>query len=166
VLNGTVGEDSRSSPTTRVRRVRTTDEIVAAHSSHMTEAHNRTRFLVRPVEVAAGAMAAITGAFIGSRLGVAGTAIGAGIVSVISSVGAVVYEYWLDRTGQSVLSRLPVSREPRATHALMRPSAAARRRAALTIVLPLRLFALALAVVTGVEVLHVAHCPAQAPAPP
>ena len=121
-------------------------------------------------------MAAITGAFAGSRLGVTGTAIGAGIVSAISSIGAVVYEYWLERTGRSVLSRLPVSRRlagwpttraggsggaglhpqhrPQPIRALIGLSGVMRRRAALVIGLPVSVFVLALAVVTGAEVLR------------
>lgn len=141
----------------------------------MTEAHDTKRSLIRPLEVAAGALAAVTGGFVGSRLGVTGTAIGAGIVSVISSIGAVVYEYSLERTSRSVLSRLPASRRlpgwqtaraqgsdgaglprqpPQPTRTPIRLPGTTRRRAALVIGLPTSLFALALAVVTGVEVLR------------
>jgi hypothetical protein len=72
----------------------------------MTEVHDTKRSVIRAPEVAAGALAAATGAFVGSRLGLTGTATGAGIVSVISSICAVVYEYSLERTGRTVLKGL------------------------------------------------------------
>jgi hypothetical protein len=43
------------------------------------------------VQVLAGALAAITAALIGSTLGVAGTVLGAGIASVLTTVGAALY---------------------------------------------------------------------------
>jgi len=44
------------------------------------------------VQVFAGALAAITAALIGSRLGVAGTVLGAGIASVLTTGGAALYQ--------------------------------------------------------------------------
>jgi uncharacterized membrane protein YeaQ/YmgE (transglycosylase-associated protein family) len=43
------------------------------------------------IQVIAGALAAVTAATLGSTLGIAGTVLGAGIASVISTVGAAVY---------------------------------------------------------------------------
>lgn len=51
-----------------------------------------------PAQVAASALAAVTAAFLGSTLGVAGTVIGAGIASVVTTVGGEVYLRSLRRT--------------------------------------------------------------------
>lgn len=44
------------------------------------------------VQVFAGAMAAIVAALIGSRIGVAGTVLGAGVASVLTTLGAALYQ--------------------------------------------------------------------------
>lgn len=48
--------------------------------------------LVSPTQVVGGALASVTAAYLGSRLGVQGTFWGAGVSSVIVSVGAAVYQ--------------------------------------------------------------------------
>jgi len=53
---------------------------------------------LKPAQVAASALAAVTAAFLGSTLGVAGTVAGAGIASVITSVGSEVYLRSLRKT--------------------------------------------------------------------
>lgn len=57
---------------------------------------------VRISQVLAGALAAVTAALIGSTMGVAGTVIGAGLASVISTVGGAVYLRSIQRTRDSV----------------------------------------------------------------
>lgn len=49
------------------------------------------------IQVFAASLAAVTAAFLGSRLGVAGTIVGAGVASVVSTVGVKVYSEFLHR---------------------------------------------------------------------
>ena len=58
----------------------------------------------------ATALAAVTAAFLGSRLGTAGTIIGAGVASVVSTVAAALYQHSLDRTSTRVRSRVAQAR--------------------------------------------------------
>lgn len=57
---------------------------------------------VRTSQVLAGALAAVTAALIGSTMGVAGTVVGAGLASVISTVGGAVYLRSIQRTRDGV----------------------------------------------------------------
>ncbi|MGH3470205.1 MAG: hypothetical protein ACRDQF_21005 [Thermocrispum sp.] len=58
---------------------------------------------MRPAQVLAAALAAITAAFVGSRLGVYGTVIGAGVISLATTVGGELYLRSLDRTKHAAL---------------------------------------------------------------
>ncbi|HEX5994768.1 MAG TPA: hypothetical protein VFY84_06465 [Jiangellales bacterium] len=55
---------------------------------------------LRPAYVLASSLAAVTGAFLASRLGVYGTVIGVGVISLFSTIGTDVYVRSLDRTRQ------------------------------------------------------------------
>jgi len=57
---------------------------------------------VRISQVLAGALAAVTAALIGSTMGVAGTVIGAGVASMVSTVGGALYLRSIERTTKSV----------------------------------------------------------------
>jgi hypothetical protein len=57
---------------------------------------------IRFSQVVAGALAAVTAALIGSTMGVAGTVVGAGLASVISTVGGTLYLRSIQRTRESV----------------------------------------------------------------
>jgi hypothetical protein len=57
---------------------------------------------IRFSQVLAGALAAVTAALIGSTMGVAGTVVGAGLASVISTVGGTLYLRSIQRTKESV----------------------------------------------------------------
>jgi hypothetical protein len=59
---------------------------------------SKTKRLVSPSQVAGGALASVTAAYLGSHLGVAGTFWGAGLSSVVVSVGGAVYQRSLERT--------------------------------------------------------------------
>lgn len=59
--------------------------------------------MVRPAQVIAAALAALTAAFLGSTLGVYGTVAGAGIVSLLTTVGSEFYLRSLERTKQAAL---------------------------------------------------------------
>jgi len=56
---------------------------------------------LRPAQVVAGALAAITAAFVGAQLGVYGTVIGAGLLSLGTTVGSELYLRSLERTKQA-----------------------------------------------------------------
>ncbi|GAB3461263.1 hypothetical protein [Actinophytocola sediminis] len=58
---------------------------------------------IRPSQVAASALAAVTAALLGSTMGVAGTVVGAGVASVVSTLGGVWYLRSIQRTKESVL---------------------------------------------------------------
>lgn len=53
-------------------------------------------------QVVGGSLAAVTAAFLGSRLGVAGTLIGTGVASIVSAVGAAVYTASLRRARHAI----------------------------------------------------------------
>jgi hypothetical protein len=57
---------------------------------------------IRISQVLAGALAAVTAALIGSTMGVAGTVVGAGVASVISTIGGTLYLKSIQRTRESV----------------------------------------------------------------
>jgi hypothetical protein len=52
-------------------------------------------------QILATVLAAVTAAFLGSRLGVAGTVTGAGVASLISTIGTTLYQQSLDRTSRA-----------------------------------------------------------------
>lgn len=56
---------------------------------------------IKPTQVVAAALASLTAAFLGSTLGVYGTVIGAGLVSILTTVGGEFYLRSLDRTAQA-----------------------------------------------------------------
>ncbi|MEO6087219.1 MAG: hypothetical protein ABIQ18_29320 [Umezawaea sp.] len=58
---------------------------------------------LKPTQIAAGALAAVTAALLGSTLNVAGTIIGAAIASVVSTIGSALYQKSIERTRESVL---------------------------------------------------------------
>jgi hypothetical protein len=109
-------------------------------------------------QLIAAALAAITAAFLGSRLGVAGTVVGAGVASIVSTVAGALYQHSLDRTSRTVRSRVGPARtdDPAAEDTvLVQPPIARRRRprwvvaAALTVLA----FVIGMGAVTGVELL-------------
>lgn len=65
------------------------------------EKDERQKSGLKPAQVVASALAAITAAFLGSTLGVGGTVAGAGIASVITTIGSEVYLRSLRRTREA-----------------------------------------------------------------
>ena len=59
----------------------------------------RPRLEVSGTQVAAGALASVSAAVVASLFGAAGTVIGAGVASVVSTVGSAVYGVWIRHTG-------------------------------------------------------------------
>jgi hypothetical protein len=85
---------------------------------------SKSTHLVSPYQVAGGALASVTAAYLGSRLGVAGTFWGAGLTSVVISVGGAVYQRSLEgakdkaataaaKTALTRAKRLPLALAPR-----------------------------------------------------
>ena len=60
------------------------------------------RLELSPAQVAGSALAAISAAFFASWAGTAGTLIGAGVGSILATVGAATYTWWLRRTSDAV----------------------------------------------------------------
>ncbi|HEX6357986.1 hypothetical protein [Actinophytocola sp.] len=135
---------------------------------------------VRLSQIFAGALAAVTAALIGSTMGVGGTVLGAGLASVISTVGGTVYLRSIRRTTESVRTvhakvvgksggstvlvtsedpdaapgaevEADTSDEPTPEEPADRPPTATRRRWAVLAASTLAAFALGMVVVTGVE---------------
>ena len=65
----------------------------------MAQKQEPERLNLNAAQVAGGALAAVTSAVAASRFGVAGTLIGAGLASVVSTTGTTVYSHVLRRTG-------------------------------------------------------------------
>jgi len=57
---------------------------------------------IRISQVMSAALAAVTAALLGSTMGLAGTVVGAGLASVVSTVGGALYLRSIQRTGQGV----------------------------------------------------------------
>ncbi|AHH93873.1 hypothetical protein GCM10010174_90720 [Kutzneria viridogrisea] len=72
----------------------------------MDKETSKTRLELKPTQVVAGALAAVTAALLGSNLGVAGTVLGAGLASVVTTVGATLYQHSIDRARDTVRSRV------------------------------------------------------------
>ncbi|HWO62297.1 MAG TPA: hypothetical protein VNO31_19935 [Umezawaea sp.] len=66
------------------------------------ENEKKTGLDLKPAQIAAGALAAVTAAFLGSQLNVAGTIAGAAVASVISTIGGALYQSSIERTRESV----------------------------------------------------------------
>ncbi|MFG1699156.1 hypothetical protein [Nonomuraea sp. NPDC049309] len=71
----------------------------------------RPKFELSLPQILGSALAAVTAAVAASYLGVAGTVIGAAVVSVSSTVGTAVYTHYLKRTGERVKQRTLAARE-------------------------------------------------------
>ncbi|MEV0081990.1 hypothetical protein [Saccharopolyspora sp. NPDC050642] len=80
------------------------------------EAKKSKKIDLAPSQVAGAALASVTAAFLGSRLGVAGTLIGAGLTSVVITVGGALYQRSFD------------SAKEKAVHAAAKASALKLRR--------------------------------------
>jgi hypothetical protein len=73
----------------------------------------RRRLELSATQLVAGGLATSTAAVVSSYLGVAGTIIGAGVMSIVTTVGGAVYQHYLDR-GKERYATLTVLREGRA----------------------------------------------------
>ncbi|MBB1245522.1 hypothetical protein GL263_18435, partial [Streptomyces durbertensis] len=95
---------------------------------------NRRSIDLTFTQVAASALAAVVAALIAGRLGVYGTIIGAGVVSVVATTGGPLFQHLFRRTGEGVRDQVMTTvRRPLPVRvdstALAEESAAPRRRA-------------------------------------
>ncbi len=107
---------------------------------------------LNPIRVAAAALAAVTAAVLGSKLGAAGTLIGAAGASVMTTVGTAVYQASLERSRESVRSMAHRNRPlPTCPQAGDRSRQFATLRWGAVIVGTLGAFLLAMMFITGFE---------------
>lgn len=117
---------------------------------------------IRFSQVLAGALAAVTAAVLGSTMGVAGTVVGAGLASIVTTVGGALYLRSIQRTKQGVRSvrNKVVTRAGGTTVTLAdaepetdeeEPQATRRVRWPAVVVGSVLAFALGMMAVTGVE---------------
>lgn len=123
----------------------------------------KEKSVLRPAQVAAAALAAVTAAFLGSTLGVYGTVLGAGLVSVLTTVGSELYLRSMERTRNAARRTRVFQRsgaDGTATVVLPEPEAEAseqatagwwRRRWPLIAASSLLAFVLGMLVLTGFE---------------
>ncbi|MFJ8001960.1 hypothetical protein ACIQ7D_33465 [Streptomyces sp. NPDC096310] len=91
-------------PTTRTTGTRTDDRPENGGTDGQPEERKRTapRLELSLPQVAGSALAAIAAAVLASRLGVYGTIIGAGVVSVVATCGGSVFQHLFRRTGEQI----------------------------------------------------------------
>ena len=89
----------------------------------MTEEKHSGSHQLKLSQLTGGALAAMAAAVLGSKLGVAGTITGAGLASVVTTVGTAMYQRSLDRTKKSVdkVRSIAVARAPVPTRMMPRP---------------------------------------------
>lgn len=147
-------------------------------TGEMTEKAHQSTSRLRPAQVLATALAALTGAFLASKLGVYGTVAGAGVFSFMTTVGSELYLRSLDRTRQAALrtkeaalartARMPAAKQaaepveqapdlpapatPDTPNGQDQPPAPSRRlQWSLVVTLTVAAFALGMLAVTGIE---------------
>lgn len=67
------------------------------------EKQSEKKTQVSPAQVGGAALASVTAAFLGSRLGVAGTVVGAGLTSVIITIGGALYQRSIEKTREKAV---------------------------------------------------------------
>ncbi|MCA1696839.1 MAG: hypothetical protein LC749_20095 [Actinobacteria bacterium] len=129
--------------------------MTAPHSPPISPDDTKRKTDLNAAHVAAAALAAVTAAVLGSKLGAAGTLIGAAGASVITTVGTAVYQMSLERSRQRVRSLAQRARPSTASLPKAEPAHCSRRSIALrwgaVIVGSLGAFVLAMTVITGFE---------------
>lgn len=78
----------------------------------MSEEKRTNRLEIKPTQVAAGALASVTAAVLGSKLGVAGTVTGAGLASVVGTVGTSMYQRSIEAARTRVTARIKQEQPP------------------------------------------------------
>ena len=138
-----------------VSPVDTPETMTAPHSPPTTPDDTKRKSDLNTAHVAAAALAAVTAAVIGSKLGADGTLIGAAGASVITTVGTAVYQSSLERSRTRVRTLAQRARPSTATQHEAEPTHRSRRSVSLrwgaVIVGALGAFLLAMIVITGFE---------------
>ena len=141
------------------------DVRTPASSAREESTREKNEGQLSALQVAAGALAAVSAAVIASFFGVAGTVIGAAVASVVSTVGAAVYTESMRRTHaglrrlvrspQAPVHRSAGDRPPLPAHLDPRRSPPHRRwaRWAMVAATAVAVFGLAMVVVTTVELI-------------
>jgi hypothetical protein len=129
----------------------------------MSKEKSTIRLDIKPTQVAAGALASVTAAVLGSKLGVAGTVTGAGLASVVGTVGTAMYERSIQAARSRVTSRIKTNEEPPvgASHdaetvrLMVAPpkEETGKRRWPMMVAAVVAAFVLGMGVLTGVELL-------------
>lgn len=102
-----------SAPARTPEPPRPIDRDSSATTPEQTPPERRRALDLSLTQVCGASLAAVTAAFLGSRIGVAGTVLGAGVASVVSTVGAKVYTESLHRARTYVgTTRTASSRHP------------------------------------------------------
>lgn len=86
-----------------------------SNSNRRNEGGKASGVRLSVVQIAGGALAALTAAIAASSLGVAGTVIGAAVMSVATTVGTDIYTHYLRRTSAKVKQHTPSGRRQRPT---------------------------------------------------
>jgi hypothetical protein len=117
---------------------------------------------IKPTQVAAGALASVTAAALGSQLGVAGTVAGAALASIVGTVGTAMYERSIHAARSRVTARIKMEEPPvGASHdaetvrlAVAPPKEdPGRRRWPMVVAAVAAAFVLGMGALTGVELL-------------
>jgi hypothetical protein len=102
----------------------------------MADQPDRKRLELNPTQVAASSLGAVTSAVAASYLGVGGTLAGAGVGSVVATVGGAVYGHYLEHTRQRVRAAIirtsahaPVSAPQASTNTTLRQQPSPTSRA-------------------------------------
>lgn len=119
----------------------------------------KPRLKLNAVRLTAGTLAAVTAAALSSRLGVAGTLAGTGLVSLVSGAAATVYEHSVERGRAAMRKAVDGFHPPRPladrpaerTRSPRLESGSTRRRWALAGAGALATFAVAIGIITGIE---------------
>jgi hypothetical protein len=129
--------------------------MTAPPSPPTSPADTKRKTDLNGAHVAAAALAAVTAAVLGSKIGADGTLIGAAGASVITTVGTAVYQMSLERSRQRVRSLAQRTRPSMTAQPQTEPAHRSRRVVALrwgaVIVGSLGAFLLAMTVITGFE---------------
>lgn len=121
----------------------------------MSAADATPRFELNVIQLIAGALAAVTAAVVSSFFGVGGTVIGAGIASLVATLGAAVYTHSIRRTQARLLGAKQSPPVPGVYLPGQRPGPRPHRRSAIrwqtVAVSAVLVFGLAMTAITGVE---------------
>jgi hypothetical protein len=111
---------------------------------------------ITATQLLATALAAVTAAFLGSFIGTAGTIVGAGLASVVTTASGALYQHSLDRTRSRLRSKQdPATQATQPMHPVSPPATPVRdtRRWRAAALLTTLAFVLGIGAVTGFELL-------------